>query len=168
MTLSSLKSLNWSPPPKYNMFLKQWAESIQSFKTWCLASRRWSHFPPNDSATLLQRHGPEAWKLQGAGRCKDVASSLASHWDLLSGCLEAAWAYWPHLRHMPGEAWLSHQMRTSVWWHNWPCSFQVHIHSRCTPSIPFNKQMQFKWVAAKTSRDRIVNKSVFCCCRFEA
>lgn len=83
------------PPPKYNMFLKQWAESIQSFKTWCLASRRWSHFPPNDSATLLQRHGPEAWKLQGAGRCKDVASSLASHWDLLSGCLEAAWAYWP-------------------------------------------------------------------------
>lgn len=67
--------------------------------------------------------------LQGAVRYKDVTSSLASHWDLLSGCLEAAWVYWPHLRHMSAKGWLSHRIRNSGWWHNWPYNSPGHIIS---------------------------------------
>lgn len=51
-------------------------------------------------STLWLNVTPETWsrggELQGAGRCKDVASSLASCWDLLSVCLQADWADWPH------------------------------------------------------------------------
>lgn len=84
--------------------------------------------------------------LQGAGRYKDVTSSLASHWDLLSGCLEAAWVYWPHLRHMSTKAWLSHRITTSVWWHNWPCSSSLvcifrHRSSFYTPPPLFCSAM---------------------------
>lgn len=92
MTVSSLKSLNWSLQVQYVPKVMSWVHSTIYARY--VASRRWSHFPLNDSP-LLQRQGPEAWKLQRTGRCKDVTSSLASHWDLLSGCLEVAWAHCP-------------------------------------------------------------------------
>lgn len=49
-------------------------------------------------STLWLNVTPETWsrELQGSGRWKDVASSLASCWDLLSVRLEADWADWPH------------------------------------------------------------------------
>lgn len=78
-------------------------------------------------STLWLNVTPETWsrggELQGAGRrCKDVTSSLASCWDLLSVCLQADWADWPHFgiwRKM-GVGTACH-IRASVWRHRLTC-----------------------------------------------
>lgn len=128
MTVPGLKSLNWSSPQV------QYVPKVNELCPFPSFGR--DAWPPEDGAIShwMTRHyfGDEdllRGVLQGARRYKDVTSSLVSHWDLLSGCLEAAWVYWPHLRHMSAKAWLSHRMRTSVWWHNWPCSSPLHIIS---------------------------------------
>lgn len=115
------------------------------------SSHQITQHPPSHSRHIDLRRGRdrEAERL-------GCYTHLASHWDLLSGCLEAAWAYWPHLRHMPREAWLSHQMRTSVWWHNWPCCLQIHIDINPTAFITFKCSVK-EWLA----RIQMINMS-FC------
>lgn len=119
MTVPSSRSLNKSFAVQYVPTVMSWIHSATWDVTPLQASSRWSRFPPNDSTsfsetqTNLRTGSCRDWEVWG--RYKQFSVPLGSFVWVLEGSLGLLVQFAPYAR----RGWLSHRMRTSVWWHNW-------------------------------------------------